>query len=305
MHERNASQIEAMVEMASQEAGLVTQIDRNDFVVIRTVKELIKDLSADLRSAAGSPSDSAWFALVMKIMITSQVRRNSYDARARASFKRLVRKLDLLSWTEIVEIESTLAAEYDALIHDEDLDPQGCQSVTRCVKVALAAVGGGALALYTGSVAAPSIAASLFALCTAGGALTQISANTAALMAYWGLTSTSCISSIFAATGVGLTGYKMSRRTQGLTEFHFVPLHSNFPLELPQCNLGRAPASQEECASAPRKSNKDEPLGLPVFVCIPGWVEDDQDPRRVWGGGTAEVSMSSAIADDLDAFEVS
>lgn len=73
MHESSAAQIQAMVEMACQEAGLVHQLDRHDFVVVRTVRDLIHELSKDVR-AVSSPSDSGWLALVMKIMITSQVR---------------------------------------------------------------------------------------------------------------------------------------------------------------------------------------------------------------------------------------
>lgn len=196
-------------------------------------------------------------------------------------------------------IESGLAAEFDSLIRDDELDPQGCHTAARYVKVALAAFSGGALMLYTGSMAAPSIAASLFALCTAGGTLTQISTNTAALMAYWGLTSTSAISSIFAATGVGLTGYKMSKRTQGITEFHFVPLHSNFPLQLP-----RAISNRITCEVSSSCSTLKETTGLPVFVCIPGWVEEGQDPRRVWGGGVVEVDMSGKGGKDGEQEEV-
>eukprot|EP00952_Eustigmatos_sp_NYUAD-ZCMA_P006242 26917-Eustigmatos_ZCMA.PRE.1 len=60
--------------------------------------------------------------------------------------------------------------------------------------------------MYTGAVAAPSIASSLLALCSAatgGGATTalaQITATATELFAYWGLSSTSAISGIFAAT---------------------------------------------------------------------------------------------------------
>jgi hypothetical protein len=35
--------------------------------------------------------------------------------------------------------------------------------------------------------------------------------------------------------------------------------------------------------------------GLPVFICIPGWVEEDQDPRRVWGGATTMVATAGEV----------
>lgn len=45
-------------------------------------------------------------------------------------------------------------------------------------------------------------------------------------------------------------------------EFHFLPLHSKWPLDSPE--------SMFEGASEP---------GLPVFICVPGWHEPGHDPR--------------------------
>lgn len=148
-------------------------------------------------------------------------------------------------------------------------------------QVALAALSGGALLMYAGAIAAPSIAASLLALTT--GTIGQLSS---AVLSYWGVnlsltgwwTSTSAISTVFGATGAGLTGYKMSKRIRGVTEFHFVPLHSDFPLDRPESLFHNTAA----CS------------GLPVFVCVPGWVEEGVDPRRVWGGGHDSRNVCSS-----------
>lgn len=284
------------------------------FVVVRRVRDLVEELAAGVRASCPRPQDSAWLALILKVLVTYQVRANLYDARARASCKRLARRLGdgLLPWREVAAIEAALAAECLAgaagAIPDGTLDPPGRQSVGRYAKVALAAVGGGALMVYTGSVAAPSIAASLLALCSAtGGAgslalAEQLAAGTAALLAYWGLTPTACISTLLGATGVGLTGYKMTQRTRGVTEFHFVPLHSDCPLAAPSRRGAAAAASrrkgeEDEAAAAAAAATAAAVVGpgagLPVFICIPGWVEEDQDPRRVWGGATTTVSSSS------------
>ena len=149
--------------------------------------------------------------------------------------------------------------------------------------------------MYAGAMAAPSIAASLLALTT--GTLGQLSS---AMLSYWGVnlsltgwwTSTSAISSVFGATGAGLTGYKMTRRIRGVTEFHFVPLHSDFPLNQPESLF----------------SNTTACSGLPVFVCVSGWMEDDHDPRQIWGGGrdTRRMGVSDDDATVVDGgFEVS
>lgn len=303
-------------ECCSQEA------DGGAFLVVRRVRDLVEELAAGVRASCPRPQDSAWLALILKVLVTYQVRANLYDARARASCKRLARRLGegLLPWREVAAIEAALAAECMAgaagAIPDGTLDPPGRQSVGRYAKVALAAVGGGALMVYTGSVAAPSIAASLLALCSAtGGAgslalAEQLAAGTAALLAYWGLTPTACISTLLGATGVGLTGYKMTQRTRGVTEFHFVPLHSDCPLDAPH-NQRRRQQPQEDGAEKADEATSARAVvmgadgGLPVFICIPGWVEEDQDPRRVWGGATTTVSScstSSAAEEEEEAW---
>lgn len=313
--------LRAMVTAACQDGGLVSlqqscseaDAEEDCYVLVQTVPELVEDLVREVGASCPSPLDSAWLSLVVKVLITYQVRAHLYDARARASFRRLSQRLgpDLLPWSEVVAIESALAVECSSLLANAGADPPRCQSVTRYAKVACAALGGGALMLYTGSVAAPSIAASLVALCTAGGmglgpaaaAITQqLTSSTATLLSYWGLTSDLCISSFLAVTGVGLTGYKMTQRTRGLTEFHFVPLHSSFPLGNRDREAHASKRGTEECQQAPRddggaaaSSFRGSP-GLPVFICVPGWVEHDQDPRRVWGGDMTTVSAFSREA---------
>ena len=60
----------AMVEMACQD-GLVT-LDQNNFVVVRTLWDLITELVRDVQATA--PANPAWLALVFKVLITTQVR---------------------------------------------------------------------------------------------------------------------------------------------------------------------------------------------------------------------------------------
>lgn len=59
-----------------------------------------------------------------------------------------------------------------------------------------------------------------------------------------------------------LLNHVTSRHPRQVQEFHFLPLHSNWPLDSPE--------SMFEGASEP---------GLPVFICVPGWHEPGHDPR--------------------------
>lgn len=145
-------------------------------------------------------------------------------------------------------------------------------------KVGLAALSGGALMLYSGGLAAPSIAGSLFALCTAGSTIGAVGTTAAtvatSVTAAMGVTisSTAAITAMFSASGAGLAGYKMKKRVAGVKEFFFLPLYSEWPIDA-------------VCLSSEQGStgNASE-TGLPVFICVPGWREDGDDPRRVWGG---------------------
>ena len=69
---------------------------------------------------------------------------NTYDARVRASYKRLVRELGILTWREVVAMESKLAAQRGELmrvLRDCDADPTGVHGKGRFVKVSHTGVG--------------------------------------------------------------------------------------------------------------------------------------------------------------------
>lgn len=52
-----------------------------------------------------------------------QVDRRSYDARARASLKRLVKSLGVISWKKVSAIESSTTEAQLRLIDDDSLVP--------------------------------------------------------------------------------------------------------------------------------------------------------------------------------------
>jgi hypothetical protein len=118
--------------------------------------------------------------------------------------------------------------------------------------------------------------------------------------------------SVFGCAGASVTGYKMSRRMRGLTEFHLVPLHSDFPLTDLAASAQEDQQRQQQAGPFGFGSYMSDSPGLPVFVCIPGWVEEGQDPRRVWGGAALWAAASPVktaqraptTGTNLDGFEV-
>ena len=76
--------------------------------------------------------------------------------------------------------------------------------------------------MLTGGVAAPALVGTLTALGATGGLIGAAAGGVAATLSAMGGTVGICV--MFGGAGAGLAGYKMARRTVGLTEFSFEPL---------------------------------------------------------------------------------
>jgi hypothetical protein len=120
----------------------------------------------------------------------------------------------------------------------------------RGAKVGAAAVVGGAALFVTGGLAAPAIAASLASLGAAGGVVGAVAVATTSTFAYFG--GAAGISVVFGGVGAGLTGWRMARRTEGLSQFAFLPV-------------------------------RGEGRGLACFLFVPGFLRDPADLFRTWG----------------------
>eukprot|EP00903_Cladosiphon_okamuranus_P013241 g12346.t1 len=276
----------------------------SEFVVLVSREATVKELAA---SVGEFPPE--WLVAAFGLVVRRQVEGAVYDARARAAMKRAVRLLEgKVSWKQVAMTEKELAAvaqdQDTGRIQDGDQNKEVAVS-GRYWKVGLAAAGGGVLLFLSGGVAAPSVTASLSAVGFA--AANSVSYVAPSLGAWLGYTSTTsaaaaaaaaataaaattgaasgagsvgAFSAVSGAAGAGVAGYKMTRRTAGVQEFHFLPLHSNWPLDSPE--------SMFEGASEP---------GLPVFICVPGWHEPGHDPRHTWGGiGYAHATAAAAAA---------
>lgn len=114
-------------------------------------------------------------------------------------------------------------------------------SYWRYAKIGAASLGAGAVLAVTGGLAAPIL---LAAVGVYGGvtAVTTVGVGTAFAVG----------GSVFGAAGAGLAGYKMTRRTRGLSDFSF-----------------------ERCCY---QSDK-----LAVMIVISGWMQRNDDDKRTYG----------------------
>eukprot|EP00752_Nemacystus_decipiens_P008307 g7425.t1 len=273
----------------------------SEFVVLVSREATVRELAT---SVGEFPPE--WLVGAFGLVVRRQVEAAVYDARARAAMKRAVRLLEgKVSWKQVAITEkelATLAQDQDTgRIQDGDQNKEAAVS-GRYWKVGLAAAGGGVLLFLSGGVAAPSVTASLSAVgfaaansvsyvapslgawlgytSTTSAAAAAAAATAATTGAASGAGSVGAFSAVSGAAGAGVAGYKMTRRTAGVQEFHFLPLHSHWPLDSPE--------SMFEGASEP---------GLPVFICVPGWHEPGHDPRHTWGGiGYAHANAAAAAA---------
>ena len=176
----------------------------------------------------------------------------AYDADARA-WLRAYAKSKNMPWRRFASAEDSTAramrmsvangdeAETDGETTDAENSAASYKYWTRVAKVTAASAIGGGLLFFTGGIAAPAIVASL-------NGLGVIGATGAGL-----LTTLGGVSAVFGATGAGLTGYKMMRRTSSEMEvFNFVPIRG----------VGKRFA---------------------LHVYVPGFLRDGNDLLGAWG----------------------
>mmetsp|Transcript_1945 Transcript_1945/g.3146 ORF Transcript_1945/g.3146 Transcript_1945/m.3146 type:complete len:692 (-) Transcript_1945:50-2125(-) len=147
-------------------------------------------------------------------------KRARYDSRAHYALIRVAKILgiphEVMGRYEILigELVENAASFSDKVeLTDEEKQEQSHNRTVRNIKVGAAAVVGATLVGITGGLALPAIGLSLASF---GGA----AATTGAFMASVG--GTALFTTLFTAGGLGLTGYKMSRRYgSSLEEFEF------------------------------------------------------------------------------------
>jgi len=193
-----------------------------------------------------------------------------YDARGRQTVRNLTYLLEC-SPTDLILCEYVLAHTLSELLMaskrgkgDGATKSKGSKAV-RYAKIGAASVGVGALLAITGGLAAPAIAAAAVVAFGSGGAVVAGAFATVTVLG-----------TVFGATGAGLAGYKMSRRTSGLTEFSFEqPMLAEAATELAEENSEEKQRGEDEGAESEQK--------LAVMIMISGWMKEKDDYKTAFG----------------------
>ena len=170
----------------------------------------------------------------------------TYGADARAALKARTRRVGE-NWRAIAEAEDAYAMRARRGVEDgyaaEAAEAAETRwSIGRVGAVGVGAVLGGAALFLSGGMAAPAVASAL-------GGLGALGAGAAGAMSALGGAGV-----IFGATGAGMAGFAIARRTsRELEQFQFIPLRG----------AGR---------------------GFAVHVFIPGFLRDGEDLLTTWGG---------------------
>lgn len=203
-----------------------------------------------------------------------------YDARARVTAKKICNLLNLAAH-DFSELERSSLSHQGTFLESFN---ESCSSIPRAslltsyrmLKVAVVAVGGGALVGMASVVAAPTIITTIVPLLTATSDLLQVSVALEGVLAYVGVLAYPVIPSLFGSYGTSFTGYTMMKRTAELEEFDLMPL----------ANLS--------CKSTGTGAGGGGALTLLVAGHTHG------DDRSIWGADGASHLLDEEAAQEVD-----
>ncbi|KAJ3188987.1 hypothetical protein HK101_009058 [Irineochytrium annulatum] len=189
-------------------------------------------VASDLsRSLTPSPTDDldVRYTILAHLFILG-VCDGVYDARSRVALRSVAGQLGV-DWKDVVRVECAIAARLRVHEHAGDVGATDAQGLAvgernargrgaRWAALGLAALAGGAVVGVTAGLAAPLIASGL------GAALTMVGVSggvgVGAFMG--GSTGVALIATGGALTGGGMSGFRMMRRTRGISQFEFVSI---------------------------------------------------------------------------------
>ena len=236
-----------------------TRVERVGATIRACAVEATKTTSGDAADDGGRDAD-ALRRLDANEIVRALVASGAYDADVRAGLRAWIRRRNegndgvKIGWHAFAECEDAAAERLRVSAPDGEAASGGEEAVeddangassswswTRMAKVGAASAIGGSLLFVTGGVAAPAVMASLNALGAVGATTTGI------------LATLGGCSAVFGATGAGLTGYKMMRRTsKEMERFQYIPLRG-----------------------AGRK--------FAMHLFVPGFLREEGDLLRAWG----------------------
>ncbi|ETB58247.1 hypothetical protein YYC_03903 [Plasmodium yoelii 17X] len=180
-------------------------------------------------------------SVILRDLFTTYIMTGNNNARIQLYFHKFAKCLKINELL-ILRIEENLASDLINALQPSTNESTKNKHIRR-IKIAAAALGGGALVAFTAGLAAPGIVAGLIALGAGGSGVTTF-LSTAGGLAF--------IVSLFGAGGAGLTGYKYSRRIANIKIFEFLMLNGSIS------------------------------KSLSVSVCVSGEIQTDDDITLPW-----------------------
>lgn len=155
-------------------------------------------------------------AVLLRSLVSSYIMSGSNDSRVQQLFQDFSAALGVSSHT-VLALENHIATEIVNAIHSTS-SSRATKKVTRNMKIAAVAAGGGALIAVSAGMATPVIAAGLAVLGIGGGGVSGLWATTE---------EAELLASVFGVGSTGLVGWRSKKVTAKMQfEFHHVNEHS-------------------------------------------------------------------------------
>ncbi|KAJ1422812.1 hypothetical protein B484DRAFT_398912 [Ochromonadaceae sp. CCMP2298] len=182
-------------------------------------------------------------ALYIKLFVFLIISRK-YDGRGRVAMRNLMHTLDLPAregvWIECTVMKYLKEQEQGGYLFEKKKDSH------RMTKIGTVAVGVGMALALAGAVCAPFIAVGINAIGISAYGISWLS-----------------MALIFGSAGAGLSGYRMLKRTRGLTEFYF--------------------------------KQYDDKGKMAVMLMVPGWIGAEEDEKRTFGVLPEKMSLRERV----------
>lgn len=234
------SQVNSSITMESVESGAKNGLGCDSKSTNSSESYYESDIEKHLNHGVPTKSPEAK-SVLLRDLITTYIMTGNNNARIQLYFQKFAQCLKINELL-ILRIEENLAADLINALQ-ASINETSKKKKIRRIKIAFAALGGGALIAFTAGLAAPGIIAGLTALGAGGSSLTAFLASASGV---------AFIVSLFGAGGAGLTGYKYSKRIANIKTFEFIMLNGNISKSLSVC------------------------------VCISGEIKTDDDITKPW-----------------------
>eukprot|EP01031_Cornospumella_fuschlensis_P037284 gene37284-45269_t len=215
----------------------------------------------------------------------------NYDARGRLAARRVCLLLNLAAEEFSAQEQLALKVQPDSAGFNtqfkataEKIPKSSVLTPYRILKVALVAIGGGAVVGMTSFVSAPALYTTLIPLLTSASEIFQLSVTFQVILQSMGL-----LPYVMGTYGGSYASYLMMQRTAAIPSFQLTPLYNPHACQ-------PWSGSSDKASDSPGQFSSELVLPATVCILIAGLVEKGHDHKEVWGGDG--VSMLQAVAEE-------